>query len=470
MFKEQHLVALLVKIAVAASVASILMRFRHIRWIVLHDDRTIQERLQLAFILSAIFGAGETARIIAHGQYLAIDLALESALIAGLLAGYVSGLVTGLCVSVPAMLAGELMSMPLFAAAGLLGGLMHDLAPQKEDVWYFSAFIDLNLYRMVRETLQRKRTVLGRRAIERSAFNLICNGVIVVTEFLRVTIAGLFPGTAAFSIARHWNGSTPVHFLALAVTTLFSVALPIRIWASVRTEGKLEAQQARLAEARLAALTNQINPHFLFNTLNSVTSLIRTDPDKARNMIYRLSNILRRLLRNTDNFVRMSEELKFIDDYLAIEIVRFGDKLRFIKQISEESLGRLVPSMILQPIIENSIKHGLASKVDGGTIWLNVWIEENRLQISIEDDGIGIEEAKLMSLFEQGIGVSNVNERLKVLFEANYRFLVDSTPGKGTRTLIQIPETEIDHGVTLAAALTSDGRNAPVRSYQGRNG
>ena len=102
-------------------------------------------------------------------------------------------------------------------------------------------------------------------------------------------------------------------------------------------------------------------------------------------------------------------------------MVRFGDKLKFEKHVSEEALDRLVPSMILQPIIENSIKHGLAQKVDGGTIHLSVWIEGSMLQISVEDDGVGIDESKLMTLFTRGIGVSNVNERLKVLFAAKYR-------------------------------------------------
>src|SRR5690349_21287362 len=175
MLTEQHLVALLVKIAVAASVASILMRFRRIRRILLRDKRTVAERLQLALIFSCIFGAGETARIMTPNQYQAIDLALESALIAGLLAGYVSGLVTGICVSVPAMFAQEYMSMPLFSAAGVLGGLMRDLAYDEEDVWHFSAFIDLNVYRIIREAIQRKKTILERRTLERSGFNLLCN-------------------------------------------------------------------------------------------------------------------------------------------------------------------------------------------------------------------------------------------------------------------------------------------------------
>jgi two-component system LytT family sensor kinase len=147
----------------------------------------------------------------------------------------------------------------------------------------------------------------------------------------------------------------------------------------------------------------------------------------------------------------LRDEIKFIDDYLGIELIRFGDKLRFEKDVDEDVLDRLAPSMILQPIVENSIKHGLANKVGGGTIRLRIWRDASRLHMIIEDDGIGIEEAKLMKLFEQGIGVSNVNERLKVLFESNYRFTVDSAPGKGTKTTIEIPVFDIDRPVTSKA-------------------
>lgn len=214
------------------------------------------------------------------------------------------------------------------------------------------------------------------------------------------------------------------------------------IWSTFRAERQLETQNARLTEARLAALTNQINPHFLFNTLNSIATLIRIDPDNARSMIYRLSKILRRLLRKAENFSPLHEEIAFIDDYLGIEIVRFGDKLRFRKEIDPKTLDRLIPSMILQPIIENSIRHGLAHKVEGGMVLLRTWIEGSSLNILIEDDGVGIEESKLDRLFESGIGVSNVNERLRVLFGPSYRMDVESTPGLGTRTLIELPELE----------------------------
>ena len=161
-------------------------------------------------------------------------------------------------------------------------------------------------------------------------------------------------------------------------------------------------------------------------------------------MIYKLSHILRRLLRKTDNLSPLREEVSFIDDYLAIEMTRFGDKLRFHKEIEERTLDLLVPSMILQPIIENSIKHGLSNKVEGGAVRLRAWLESARLCISIEDDGLGMSEEKLANLFagEGGIGVTNVNERLRVLFGRRYGMAVDSKPGEGTRTLIEIPELE----------------------------
>jgi two-component system LytT family sensor kinase len=120
--------------------------------------------------------------------------------------------------------------------------------------------------------------------------------------------------------------------------------------------------------------------------------------------------------------------------------VRFGEKLRFVKDIEPPTLDMLVPSMLLQPLVENSIRHGLASKVDGGTIHVRSRLAGKRLQVFVEDDGVGIPEAKLATLFELGIGVNNVNERLKVLFGADYRMWIDSRPGEGTSTGIELPE------------------------------
>ncbi|HEX4750735.1 MAG TPA: histidine kinase [Bryobacteraceae bacterium] len=444
MVDKPELAALLIKVAVSASIASILMRFGRIQKLLLKDERTVVDRLQLALVFSILFGATAEIRILSQDRYPAFDLALEGAQIAGMLGGYVSGLVTGLCVSVPGMFHGQYMSMPLFAAAGILGAVMHDLAPQEEDIWYFSPFVDLNLYRLFKQVLRMGRGAIQRRLVERAAFNVACNAIVVLTEVLRWGVRLEFKEHDAFFLfGTIPKGNPLVFFAASAATTLFAVSLPIRIWGSYRAERQLEMQRARLTEAQLAALTNQINPHFLFNTLNSVSTLIRIDPERARSMVYRLSKILRRLLRKTENLATLREEVSFIDDYLAIEMVRFGDKLRFKKEIDEKAFDMLVPSMILQPIIENSIRHGLANKVEGGTVALRVWIDGTLLCISIEDDGLGMPESKLETLFEQGIGISNVKERLRVLFGASYQMTVFSELGTGTRTLIQIPELEV---------------------------
>ena len=170
------------------------------------------------------------------------------------------------------------------------------------------------------------------------------------------------------------------------------VGIPLKIWNAIRVERKLEEQGRLLLEARLDALQRQINPHFLFNTLNSITSLVRSQPELAREMIVKLANILRVLLKDREAFVPFSEELAFTDDYLDIEVVRFGEKLKVVKEIAEETLDVVVPGMLLQPLIENSIKHGLEPRISGGTVTLRSRItDDGMLLVEVEDDGVGME-------------------------------------------------------------------------------
>jgi two-component system LytT family sensor kinase len=437
---EQHLVILLVKLAVAASLASILTRSGRFQRMLMREERTLAQRVQMAVVCAAIFGTGVLARVLTEDVYL--DLGLEGSLVMGMLGGYVTGLLAGVLISIPAMAHGELGSMVLFAAVGVLGGLLRDLAPDKEAIWKFSPFPDLMLYRLIRK-----------RDLRLPAFSLACVLVIMLAELLRSAMGRTFQ-KGVFDPHRGWNDG---HWMTVAIyaTTLFSTVLPIKVWNSNRNEKKLEQQQLRLNEARLAALSRQINPHFLFNTLNSVASLIRIDPNQARQVVYKLSKILRRLLRQPDNLISLGEELSFIDDYLAIEMVRFGEKLHFVKEIDPATLDLAVPSMLLQPLVENSIRHGLSSKVDGGTVRVRSRMSGRRLQIMVEDDGVGIAEAKLATLFEQGIGVSNVNERLKVLFGDDYKMWIDSRPGEGTSTGIEIPEQV--SGTVVVEALVGTG-------------
>lgn len=424
---QQHLVILMVKLAVAASLASVLTRSARFTSMLMREERTLMHRVQMALVSAAIFASGVAARVVTGSSYQAVDLGLEGSLVMGMLGGYVTGLLAGVLISIPAMFNGELMSMVLFAAAGVLGALLRDVAPDKEAIWKLT-FPDQALFRLLRK-----------RDLRPAAFSLVCVLMILLAEFLRSTMARLFPGRV-FALQENWTAEGPWLVVAVYTTTLLSVMLPIKIWNSKRYERKLELQQLSLNEARLAALSRQINPHFLFNTLNSVASLIRQDPEEARQVVYKLSKILRRLLRQQENLTPLREELSFIDAYLAIEMVRFGDKLQFIRDIDPATLDLLVPSMLLQPLVENSIRHGLSSKVDGGVIRVRSRIEDGRLQILVEDDGVGIPEDKLARMFELGIGVSNVNERLKVLFGDEYKMWIDSRLGEGTSTGIEIPE------------------------------
>ena len=421
---EEHLVLLLLKLAAAAALASILVRPEPFKRLLLKEERSLRERAILGGGIAAIFGGGVAVRVIT-GTYKAADMGLEGCLIVGLVGGYVSGLLAGVLISVPAMLHHEYLSMPLFAAAGVLGGLVRDAAPDPEEIWRATLYFD----RILRNWSDYPRTV----------FHLLFLGSIFAIEFLRYQSSQFFAGRWMYSI---YADTGPLGFWPLAAvwsTTVLTVVLPLKIWNNARTEKKLEAQQLLTQEARLRALTSQINPHFLFNTLNSIASLVRTDPETARVVIHKLSHILRRLMRKTSDFSPLREELAFIDDYLSIEMVRFGDKLRVVRDVEAGVLDTMIPSMLLQPLVENSIKHGLASKIEGGTIRLQARRVGERVQLVVEDDGVGIPEANLAKLFEQGIGVSNVNERLKVLFGGEYRMWVDSRPGEGTRTGIEFP-------------------------------
>jgi two-component system LytT family sensor kinase len=319
--------------------------------------------------------------------------------------------------------------MPLFAAVGVLGGLLRDGAPELEEVWRLSPFPDRKLYRALRH---RDETI---HLVFQSLFLL----AVIVVEVLRFVAGQVLLTGGLFTLYPLWTDPGAWTYLAILMTTILSIVLPLKIWANARTERKLETQVSTLQEARLRALTSQINPHFLFNTLNSIASLVRTNPDAARTVIVKLSNILRRLMRKTEPMTTLGQEVTFLDDYLSIEVVRFGDKLKFIKEISPEALDAPLPSMLLQPIVENCLKHGLANKLTGGTIWLRARLDGEMLAIEIEDDGAGIPENKLAKLFEQGIGVSNVNERLEVLYGETYRIWVDSRVGQGTKTGIEIP-------------------------------
>ena len=203
-------------------------------------------------------------------------------------------------------------------------------------------------------------------------------------------------------------------------------------------------------EAKVEALTSQINPHFLFNTLTSVSSLIRSRPDQARMVVTKLSGLLRRLLHSHGHFSTLREELLSIDEYLDIEAVRFGPNLTIDKQISANTLDVIVPSMILQPLVENSIKHGLTPKVGPGQITIRSVRDNGHTIIEVIDNGAGVApKQRVDQASTGGIGLKNVNERLRVIYGAEYQLTLESTPGQGTCARVKIPELVAAEQVTV---------------------
>jgi two-component system LytT family sensor kinase len=328
------LVTLLVKLGVAAAVSSALVRAKSFKTMLFREDRTVAEKVQFVLFAGFPFALGVMVRGSVH-NFLAADLSFEASLLIGVIAGRFAGVLAGILICIPAVLHGEFLNLPFCVFAGFIAGLLRNFAaPDYEAIWTFSPFVDLSIYRWIRRALKRPRLDW------QTSFFL----VILLLTFLDMELGRFFPLYFFALDSPQWA----VRF-AIYASTVMVVAIPLKVFNSTRMEMKLEEQERMLLQARMEALQSQINPHFLFNTLNSVSSLVRFDPDTARELIVKLANILRRLLRKTDAFVPLQEELDFIDDYLDIEVVRFGkEKLQVIKELDPASLDVLVPSMLLQ--------------------------------------------------------------------------------------------------------------------------
>jgi two-component system LytT family sensor kinase len=421
------LITLLIKLGVAAAIASALARSRVFERLLFLEHRRRRETIALLAFFLAPITLGVLVRT-AVPNFLAADISFEAIILIGLLLGPGSAMVGGCVLSAPALLHHEYLSLPFNAGLGLAAGIV-GIFVEKEEIWSFTPFIDLSLYRWIRRNLSQPR-------IDRQILLLF---LIAAFEGIRDWIAYAHPQRLfALEPSQLWMR------LLVLVSAPMVVGVALKVWNTLRIELKLEEQKRLLLEARLDALRRQINPHFLFNTLNSIASLVRVRPELARDMTVKLANILRALLRDHDTYVSLRDELAFTDDYLDIEVVRFGvEKLRVVKEIDPTTLEVQVPSILLQPLIENCIKHGLESRIHGGQITLRSRLQDNRAIIEVEDDGVGIGGRPQNELRRQsnGIGMKNVRERLEVLYGGNARFTVVSSPGRGTLVSIEIPVT-----------------------------
>lgn len=423
------LITLLVKLGVAAAFSGALARSSVFKDLLFNEKRRPSQTVRLVALIVIPLALGVWVRVIVP-NFFAADISFEATILVGILLGPLAAILGAVALSFPAMLHHEYLALPFDLAVAITAGIFGKFV-EGEEVWSFSPFVDLSIYRWISRNLRKPR-------FDRQVLLLV---LIVGMEICREALARLYPHRLFALVSDEW-------LIRLAVWTCAAmvVGIPLKIWNAVRNERFLEEQKRLLLEARLDALQRQINPHFLFNTLNSIASLVRFRPEQARELIVKLANILRALLKEHDSYILLRDELSFTDDYLGIEVVRFGaEKLRVVKEIDPETLDLPVPSMLLQPLIENSIKHGLEPRISGGTITVRSRIEAGRMVIEVEDDGVGIAPGRSRSsgvLTGTGIGMKNVRERLEVLFGGAAEFDVTSRPGRGTKVTVAIPVRE----------------------------
>ena len=228
-------------------------------------------------------------------------------------------------------------------------------------------------------------------------------------------------------------------FIAVVVV-IHSFHMLVSFYRELREKDVLEEKLKTLtAQAEIKALRAQINPHFLFNSLNTIASLVNSNPSRAEESVERLADIFRYTLSASDKeFVKLRDELEFVDSYLEIEKARFGERLEATKAISPEVLDTLIPSLILQPLVENSIKHGFS---ENGKMRIAITGHMNGelVQLAIKDEGKGVPEQIRKGIYTNGTGLRNVSERLRRVYGEGYGLEIkENTPG-GTIATVTIP-------------------------------
>ncbi|HKP68951.1 MAG TPA: histidine kinase [Pyrinomonadaceae bacterium] len=231
-----------------------------------------------------------------------------------------------------------------------------------------------------------------------------------------------------------------VHLSILIYMGVVGISSAYRYYQKYR-ERELQTSQleARLAQSRLQVLKMQLHPHFLFNTLNAISELMHRDPESADRMLTDLSDLLRLSFESLEvQEIPLKQELEFLGKYLEIEQMRFHDRLTVDIQISPDTLDACVPNMILQPLVENAIKHGIAPRSSGGRIDINAGRSNGHLEISVVDDGLGVPFGDLQNLPE-GVGLSNTRRRLHHLYGEKHRFELAAIDKGGLAVTLEIP-------------------------------
>ncbi|MET3769371.1 two-component system LytT family sensor kinase [Marisediminicola sp. UYEF4] len=244
----------------------------------------------------------------------------------------------------------------------------------------------------------------------------------------------------------------------------------VAAWVSAQLRlGELDASRAALAEAELRALRAQISPHFIYNALNAIASFITTDPSKARELVLEFADFTRYSFRRHGDFTTLAEELRSIHSYLLLERARFGDRLEVTLQIAPETLSTVIPFLSLQPLVENSVRHGLERKEGGGRITISAEAAGMNVQITVEDDGAGVDPDAVEALLSGSggadhIGLRNVDSRMRQVYGDAYGLVVETNLGAGTLVRLLVPQSQPMNDTDTVEANADDRLRMPDRS------
>jgi len=385
--------------------ASLVVVFRPLREVVSGDRDEIEWRLARVIVEGAILLAGLKARV--SLGYEATDLSLEGTFLVGWVHGTAAGVLVAAALGAVAIYGGWSATLPFLILVAIVAA---GLARRYENASAWMGGMRASLETPVRELV-------------------VCAATLVSCKALWVLLG--WPGVVPPIKVAHGVGS----FFAVLLTSAISVAAPLWIWRGLRVEAEFMRSTRQMEQARMESLMERFRPHFLFNTLGAIVSLMRTDVEGARSMTLKLAGLLRRSLEeDVYGFVPLKEEMRFIADYLSIEGIRHGDRLRIEREIPEDVMEFPVPRMILQPLVENAILHGIDPKVEGGAVTLKAVKNGLGLVIEVVDDGVGLSDDN------EGIGLNNLRARLKLAYGGAARVELKPGPdGVGTRAVLSLP-------------------------------
>jgi len=217
-------------------------------------------------------------------------------------------------------------------------------------------------------------------------------------------------------------------------------------WVATQAElAELGRERTRTMEAELRALRAQISPHFIYNSLAAIASFVRTDPERARELLLEFADFTRYALRRGGAFTTLAEELRNVERYLTLEQARYGDRMRISLMVAPEVLPVTVPYLAIQPIVENAVRHGIAGKEGGGQVSIVATDRGSEAEIAIEDDGTGAEPEVIRRALDgladsDSVGLGNVDARLRQVYGDDFGLVVETAPGAGTRVTFRVPK------------------------------